>query len=69
MVCYKSSQIQTGTELLNGHIPTPASPIPAEIMQKYDIGKIIGDGNFSVVHECTNKYVIFYNSFSILMWL
>lgn len=29
--------------------------IPREITRKYDIGPIIGDGNFAVVHECVHK--------------
>ncbi|RWS23821.1 doublecortin-like kinase 1b, partial [Leptotrombidium deliense] len=26
-----------------------------EVIQKYEIGRIIGDGNFAVVHECFHK--------------
>ncbi|RWS07278.1 serine/threonine-protein kinase DCLK1-like protein, partial [Dinothrombium tinctorium] len=28
---------------------------PKEVIQKYEIGLIIGDGNFAVVHECVHK--------------
>uniref|UniRef100_T1E1B8 non-specific serine/threonine protein kinase n=1 Tax=Cupiennius salei TaxID=6928 RepID=T1E1B8_CUPSA len=44
----------SGLDYQNGHEQL-SSPIPYDITQKYDIGKIIGDGNFAVVHECVNK--------------
>lgn len=28
---------------------------PKEVVRKYEIGQIIGDGNFAVVHECVNR--------------
>jgi doublecortin-like kinase 1/2 len=28
---------------------------PKEVVQHYEIGQIIGDGNFAVVHECIHK--------------
>lgn len=31
--------------------------IPKAIEKKYDVTKIIGDGNFAVVLECVDKYV------------
>jgi len=30
---------------------------PRQLRIKYKIGKIIGEGNFAVVKECTEKYV------------
>lgn len=35
--------------------PVCDSIIPREISRKYDVGSIIGDGNFAVVHECVHK--------------
>lgn len=35
--------------------PLCESIIPREIARKYEVGSIIGDGNFAVVHECVNK--------------
>ncbi|XP_054709772.1 LOW QUALITY PROTEIN: serine/threonine-protein kinase DCLK1-like [Uloborus diversus] len=51
--CVSSTPIQKRHQFQNGH--SDMSKIPSEITKKYDIGKIIGDGNFAVVHECTNK--------------
>lgn len=28
---------------------------PKEVIRHYEIGQIIGDGNFAVVHECCSK--------------
>lgn len=30
-------------------------PYPQEFSHRYEIGPIIGDGNFAIVHECTNR--------------
>ena len=48
-----------------GSSGTVASPVmttaslsvlfPKEVINKYEIGQIIGDGNFAVVHECMNR--------------
>ncbi|XP_071444456.1 serine/threonine-protein kinase DCLK1-like isoform X2 [Hetaerina americana] len=32
-----------------------AMEIPEEVSQQYDVGRIIGDGNFAVVRECTKR--------------
>ncbi|XP_046404939.1 uncharacterized protein LOC124170267 isoform X2 [Ischnura elegans] len=32
-----------------------AMEIPEEISEEYDVGRIIGDGNFAVVRECTKR--------------
>ncbi|CAL1287138.1 unnamed protein product [Larinioides sclopetarius] len=39
---------QNGHDLLLSQIPSPIS-------EKYDVGKVIGDGNFAVVYTCTDK--------------
>lgn len=36
---------------VNGNCYTPA----AAALDKYDIGKVIGDGNFAVVKECVDR--------------
>lgn len=51
-------QSRTGQDYHNGH---SMSDIPKEIKKKYDIIKVIGEGNFAVVYECIDKYVIFIN--------
>lgn len=39
---------------------------PPSLAQRYEIGKIIGEGNFAVVKECTERLVkIFLNMFSL----
>lgn len=38
---------------VNGNRYLPAS----NILEKYKIGKVIGDGNFAVVKECVERYV------------
>ncbi|XP_042901484.1 serine/threonine-protein kinase DCLK1 [Parasteatoda tepidariorum] len=43
---------QNKYENQNGH--SFLSHIPLPIMQKYDIGRVIGDGNFAVVYACFN---------------
>lgn len=34
---------------------TLSALLPKEVILKYEIGMIIGDGNFAVVHECLNR--------------
>ncbi|KAF8785151.1 Serine/threonine-protein kinase DCLK1 like protein [Argiope bruennichi] len=41
-------------ESQNGHDLT-LSQIPPPISEKYDVGKVIGDGNFAVVYTCIDK--------------
>lgn len=38
---------------VNGNQYTPAS----SILEKYKVGKVIGDGNFAVVKECVERWV------------
>lgn len=38
---------------MNGNRYLPAS----NILEKYKIGKVIGDGNFAVVKECVERYI------------
>lgn len=49
-------QSRTGQDYHNGH---SMSDIPKEIKKKYDIIKVIGEGNFAVVYECVDKYVLY----------
>lgn len=39
---------------VNGHHSDQISSI---VLEKYVIGKVIGDGNFAVVRECVERYV------------
>lgn len=40
----------------NGHNGHSVSILfPRDIIQQYEVGQIIGDGNFAVVHECIHK--------------
>lgn len=39
---------------VNGHHSDQLSSI---VLEKYVIGKVIGDGNFAVVRECVERYV------------
>lgn len=42
------------TKFQNGHSLSPPC-LPQEITDRYNVGKIIGDGNFAIVHECIEK--------------
>ncbi|XP_031132668.1 serine/threonine-protein kinase DCLK2 isoform X3 [Sander lucioperca] len=42
---------QLSPEAVNGNRYLPASPI----LEKYKVGKVIGDGNFAVVKECVER--------------
>ncbi|XP_056136040.1 serine/threonine-protein kinase DCLK2 isoform X2 [Lampris incognitus] len=46
-----SSNHQEQTEVVNGNRCLPASTI----LDKYKVGKVIGDGNFAVVKECVER--------------
>lgn len=47
------SQARSGS-YQNGY--SPSTPIlPKNIADKYEVGRMIGDGNFAVVHECLNR--------------
>uniref|UniRef100_T1IPD7 Serine/threonine-protein kinase DCLK2 n=1 Tax=Strigamia maritima TaxID=126957 RepID=T1IPD7_STRMM len=39
----------------NGHLSLTQHNFPSDISKNYDVGKIIGDGNFAVVRECIDK--------------
>ncbi|XP_076359550.1 serine/threonine-protein kinase DCLK1-like isoform X1 [Tachypleus tridentatus] len=42
------------SSLQNGHL-SPLPSLPRQITQLYDVGRLIGDGNFAVVHHCIEK--------------
>uniref|UniRef100_G3PYL2 Serine/threonine-protein kinase DCLK2 n=1 Tax=Gasterosteus aculeatus aculeatus TaxID=481459 RepID=G3PYL2_GASAC len=46
-----SNSHQEQSDPVNGNCYTPA----AAVLDKYDIGKVIGDGNFAVVKECVDR--------------
>lgn len=39
----------------NGNGYSVSILFPKEVTQQYEIGQIIGDGNFAVVHQCSHK--------------
>lgn len=34
---------------------TDSEDLPQEVAKEYDVGRIIGDGNFAVVRECIQR--------------
>ncbi|KAM4751057.1 serine/threonine-protein kinase DCLK2-like isoform 2-T2 [Anableps anableps] len=47
---HKEQTVQLGPEVNGNQYPTGSS-----ILEKYSIGKVIGDGNFAVVKECVER--------------
>ncbi|XP_021172281.2 serine/threonine-protein kinase DCLK2 isoform X1 [Fundulus heteroclitus] len=62
---HSSSPNVNGNDSLNNHPEQPVQPSPevngnqhpaaSGILEKYSVGKVIGDGNFAVVKECVER--------------
>ncbi|KAK2165243.1 hypothetical protein LSH36_53g07060 [Paralvinella palmiformis] len=53
--CPSSPRIQRRLQTQTSSQSTMRNKSPTTLSQKYDIGKIIGEGNFATVKECVNK--------------
>ncbi|XP_062420263.1 serine/threonine-protein kinase DCLK2 isoform X3 [Pungitius pungitius] len=49
--CHQEQSDRLSPEAVNGNRYAPASTV----LDKYDVGKVIGDGNFAVVKECVER--------------
>ncbi|XP_041358691.1 serine/threonine-protein kinase DCLK1-like [Gigantopelta aegis] len=45
-----------GVNGINNHTSSDAAKVPTELLERYDIGRVIGEGNFAVVKECLDRY-------------
>ncbi|UYV71611.1 DCLK1, partial [Cordylochernes scorpioides] len=54
-LCLVFNQNKNGFHYENGFHHLPSYRLPPQIYEKFDVGKVIGDGNFAVVHQCTER--------------
>jgi hypothetical protein len=65
----KKSATQNRTAASVAPATNPAesdSYLPEEVALEYDVGKIIGDGNFAVVRECLHRLLQIENKFGLV---
>lgn len=50
----RKSRSKSPKKMQNGHL-SPSFYCPPQVIAKYEVGRIIGDGNFAVVRECVER--------------